>query len=75
MKKSLLNLGRALNRNEQKQIKGGISFTDSEDICAGGGDVYTGEGRPRGCACTSNSDCGTGRCDLDAGFGRQGVCA
>lgn len=75
MKKSLLNLGRALNRNEQKQIKGGISFTDSEDICAGGGDVYTGEGLPRGCACTSSSQCSTRRCDLDAGFGRQGVCA
>ncbi|MGY3791720.1 hypothetical protein [uncultured Aquimarina sp.] len=73
MKKSLLNLGRALNRNEQKQIKGGISFTDSEDICAGGGDVYNGTGLPRGCACTSSSQCGTGRCDMSGFYG--GVCA
>ncbi|GAA0716066.1 hypothetical protein GCM10009430_11360 [Aquimarina litoralis] len=72
MKKSLLNLGRALNRNEQKGIKGGISFTDSEDICAGGGDIYR-PGRLRGCACTSDSQCGTGRCDTSGFYG--GVCA
>ncbi|WP_299246025.1 hypothetical protein [uncultured Aquimarina sp.] len=74
MKKSLLTLGRALNRNEQKQIKGGFTFTDSEDICAGGGDIYR-PGLLRGCVCTSDSQCGTGRCDMGNGFGNQGVCA
>ncbi|MCK8523823.1 hypothetical protein M0D21_19735 [Aquimarina sp. D1M17] len=75
MKKSLLNLGRALNRNEQKTIKGGVTFTDSEDICAGGGDVWNGIGVPRGCECTSDSQCGTRRCDFTNGAGRYGVCA
>tara|TARA_B100001750_G_C15428625_1_gene556935 strand:+ start:275 stop:499 length:225 start_codon:yes stop_codon:yes gene_type:complete len=74
MKKSLLNVGRTLNRNEQKQIKGGFKFTDPGDICAGGGDVFTGEGLPRGCECSSDSQCSTGRCDM-SGPGVQGVCA
>ncbi len=33
MKKQILNLGKTLNRDEQKQIKGGFPFSSCDQFC------------------------------------------
>ncbi|MBA6156377.1 hypothetical protein H3Z83_07605 [Tenacibaculum sp. S7007] len=50
MKKSILNLGKALNKAEQKEINGGLRpptgpCTDSYKPCSGNHDCPRGQGR------------------------------
>jgi hypothetical protein len=45
MKKQILNLGKALNKAEQKSINGGGEYCDSPDSC------------PTGQCCSSNNTC------------------
>ena len=52
MKKSILNLGKSLNKAQQKNVFGGLTDLKYDDGCA------TVEGvLPRGCPCSSNSHC------------------
>ena len=50
--KNLKNLGKALNKAEQKQIFGGLTNLEFNDGC------YAQDGlMPRGCPCSSSSEC------------------
>jgi len=62
MKKSILNLGRALNKAQQKEINGGIKLPT---LCNG----YIGD---TGQTCTTHSDCTVSAEDLPVCF--RGCC-
>lgn len=55
MKKSLLNLGRVLDRNEQKQIRGGLQPVEEGifDTCSNQPCVLGSNDCPAGEVCTS----------------------
>jgi hypothetical protein len=52
MKKQILNLGKALNKAEQKTIKGGTLPTQSGGLC----DVEEGR-KEEGCPCNNDYEC------------------
>ena len=53
MKKSILNLGKALNKAEQKQINGGLTELRKSDFC----DKYVTEITYSKCQCTYLGNC------------------
>ena len=53
MKKQILNLGKALNKTEQKNIFGGAIIRHQNGNCA---NAIEGN-RPYGCPCSSGSQC------------------
>ena len=58
MKKQILNIGKALNRAEQKKVFGGSMYDEDEGgLCQ----VLYPE-QPAGCACNKNSQCASGKC-------------
>ena len=64
MKKSILNLGKALNRAEQKSVNGG-----------GIGSCRSGNDMGNGCLCHKGSTCNSGSCNKKSGhiLGHCGV--
>ena len=63
MKKSILNLGKSLNKAQQKNVFGGLTDLKYDDGCA------TADGAlPRGCPCSSNSHCIVPVYDADKGW-------
>lgn len=58
MKKQILNIGKALNKAEQKTINGGHMLAAP---CRGGKDMDTG------CLCTSGDQCSSGSCRKSRG--------
>ncbi len=50
MKKSILNLGKALNKAEQKNVSGGFNLT-SHDSCSGPNIGFPGKKCPPGAIC------------------------
>ncbi|MFD0992168.1 hypothetical protein [Tenacibaculum geojense] len=71
MKKSILNLGKALKKSHQKTVYGGgIPFTHADDPCY---DRVNGRRTPGGCPCSEGSDCASGSC-YTPGPGASPVC-
>jgi len=60
MKKSILNIGKVLNKAEQKEVKGGYM-------------AYDGVGAGGLCHTTRPDQCDSGKCNR--GSGRWGLCA
>lgn len=69
MKKSILELGKALNKANQKQINGGTPLTHEGDPCI----VIEGQKAPGGCPCSSGHECASGSC-YSPGPGAIDVC-
>ncbi|WP_408028101.1 hypothetical protein [Tenacibaculum litoreum] len=69
MKKSILNLGKALNKSDQKQVKGGTKLTTPGECDAIEGNI------PYGCPCKSNW-CASGlHCDTTQQSHLDGICS
>ena len=69
MKKSILNLGKALNKVEQKEISGGIRLTTPGECDAIEGNV------PFGCPCKTGWCSGALVCDTSSQSHLDGICA
>ncbi|UMB53922.1 hypothetical protein MKD41_00215 [Lutibacter sp. A64] len=71
MKKQFLNLGKALNKTEQRSVNGGISSV--HEMCKGDmGDYNYGSG----CICVNDNDCVMGSCQKPFDRGATwGLCA
>ena len=69
--KNLLNLGKALNKAEQKEVFGGIGDGTERDPCDPGSETGSGVYMSASCRCwasggTWNAECG--RCDTSPYF-------